>query len=176
MKAWILGQFETPEAMLVAGRHLRELGYADLDGYAPYPVHGLEEAFGFKPSRVPLLVLIGGLTGAASGYALQWWCNAVDWPINVGGKPFHSPWLNVPITFELGVLFGAFAAVFGLFTLLKLPRLHHPVFEVPEFRRASIDRFWISVCTAVGPDEQSKIAAQLAALGATDVSTVADPS
>src|SRR5262249_36175010 len=147
--------------MLEAARKLREPGLKDIDAYAPYPVHGMEEACGFPKSKVPLLVFGGGMTGAALGYLLQYWCNAVDFPINVGGRPFHSPWQNVPITFECGVLLGSFAAFFGLWALLKLPRLHHPVFEVAAFRSASIDRFWVSVRTEKTGEERDQIGKQL---------------
>jgi hypothetical protein len=174
MKAWILGQFSTADAMLGAGRRLRELGYTDLDGYSPYPLHGMEEALGIPKSRIPLLVLGGGLTGAIGGYLMQWYLNAVVWPINVGGRPPHSPPSFIPITFELGILLGAFGAFFGLFLLLRLPRLHHPVFEAPEFRSASLDRYWLSVCPPIDAPlaERSQLEAQLKALGADLVSTV----
>jgi hypothetical protein len=167
---WILGQFETPEAMLDAARQLRERGHADIDGYAPFPVHGMEEAFALPSSKVPYLVLCGGLSGASLGYFMQYWCNAVDFQINVGGRPFHAFWSNIPITFECGILLGGFAAFFGLFALLRLPRLHHPVFDAEPFRSASQDRFWISIRAV----EREKAEADLKALGATEISIVED--
>ena len=171
MHSFVLGQFDTAEGMLQAARKVREAGFPDVDAYAPYPVHGMEEACGMPKSRVPLLVLIGGLSGASGGYLLQWFCNAFDYPINVGGRPFHSPWTNIPITFECGILLGSLTAFLGLWMLLGLPRLHHPVFEVAAFRSASIDRFWVSVRTELTGDEREKINKELASAGATEIST-----
>jgi hypothetical protein len=169
--SWVLGQFDSPEEMLEAARKLRTLGHADLDGYSPYPLHGMEEAFALKRSRVPLLVLCCALFGASAGYFMQYWCNAVDFPINVGGRPFHALWTNVPITFECGVLLGGFAAFFGVLALCGLPRLHHPVFDAEPFRAASLDRFWISVRA----DEREKAEADLRSVGATEIAVVEDP-
>ena len=171
-KVWILGQFRTPEQMLEAARKLREGGHADLDGYSPFPVHGMEEAFALPKSRVPLYVLIGALTGASLGYLLQYWCNVVDFPINVGGRPFHLFWSNIPITFECGVLISGFTAFFGLFAICGLPRPHHPVFDANEFRSASQDCFWISIHST----EREKAEADLRALGADEVAVVEERS
>ncbi len=171
MKAWVLGQFSSSDALLDAGRQLRTLGHSDLDAYSPYPLHGIEEALALPKSRVPLMVLCAALIGASSGYLLQWWCNVISYPINVGGRPLHSPWTNVPITFELGVLISGLTAFFGLFALLGLPRLHHPVFEAESFRRASIDRYFLSV-GAASDEEREKISAELTRLGAEETSVV----
>jgi hypothetical protein len=172
-RAFTLAEFKSSNGMLDAARKLRESGVRDLDGYAPYPVEGLEEALGIPKSRVPLIVLIAGLTGAISGYLMQWWMNSIDFAINVGGRPPHAPPSFVPITFELGVLIGSFGAFFGLWTLCKLPRLHHPVFEVSEFRSASVDRFWLSVSTPPDAElERKKIETHLQELGAELVKTV----
>jgi hypothetical protein len=166
-KAFTLAQFKTSDAFLAAGERVRSLGWTDIDGHLPYPVDGMEEALGIKKSRIPLLVLIMGLSGATLGYIMQWWMNGVDFAINVGGRPPHSPPLNIPITFESGILLGSLTAFLGLWMLCKLPRLHHPVFELPEFRTASVDRFWLSVCTAIDdPESRAKLEAQLSSLGA----------
>ena len=172
MRAWVLGEFADAEGMLRAARRLREVGFARLDTHSPYPVEGTSEALGLPRSRVPLLVAGGALLGVGGGYLMQWYCNAVNWPINVGGRPPHSPPSFIPITFELGVLLGAFAAFFGVLALMRLPRPYHPAFEVDAFLRASIDRFWVSV--AFDPDEFGKkdAARELSALGALQVATV----
>jgi hypothetical protein len=173
IKAFTLGQFRTSDEMLAAARQIRSAGYTDVDGYLPYPVEGMEEALGIKKSRIPKLVLGGAMTGALSGYLMQWWMNSVDWAINVGGRPPHSPPSFVPVTFELGILFGSLTAFMGLWALCKLPRLHHPVFESADFCSASIDRFWLSVATPVSATEdRQKITAQLSSLGAEVVTTV----
>jgi hypothetical protein len=148
---WVMGGFPDPEKMLGAARRLREMGYTDLDAYTPYPLHDADDALKVPRSKVPLLVAAGGFTGAVSGYLLQWFANVKDFPINVGGRPIHAWPLNIPITFELGVLLAALSAFIGVFALSGLPRPHHPVFEVEGFRRASVDRFWVSVALHGGP-------------------------
>lgn len=172
-RAFTLAEFVAADPMLAAARQLRALGYTALDAHTPYPLPDLDAALGIAKSRIPLLVLLGGLLGVSAGYLMQWWCNAVDWPINVGGRPAHAAPSFIPITFEVGILLGAFGAFFGLFAFIGLPRLHHPLFEVAEFRSASVDRFWISVATPIEAAEQrSELEAHLTSLGATLVRTV----
>ncbi len=169
--SYVLGEFEEDAALLDAVRVLRGKGVGGLDLHSPYPIHGAEEALGLERSTVPVVALVAGLTGAVSGYVLQWWTVGVDWPLNVGNRPPHSPPAFIPITFELGVLFAALAIFFGLlFAYFRFPRVHHPVFEVEEFRSASIDRLWISA--AVGRTEADGVAAELRRLGARSVSIV----
>jgi hypothetical protein len=183
---WILGGFKQADKCLDAVRELRKAGETDLDVYSAYPLHGAEEALGLKKSKVPLIVLCCALFGAFNGYGVQTWSNAVgDIPylsgpwlgslrgylLNVGGRDAHSWPLNIPVTFELGVLLGAFGAVIGMLALNGLPRLHHPVFEVEAFRSAQIDRYWISVATKDGTKKDG-LKDKLAALGAEDVSHV----
>ncbi len=171
-RAWVMGGFHSPEALLDALGKLRALGYGDLDAYTPFPVEGAEEALGLGGSRIPAFVLGGGLTGAVCGYLLQWYCNAYDFPINIGGRPAHSAPSFVPITFELTILLGAFGAFFGLFLLLKLPRLHHPVFNAPGFRHASVDQYWVSIGAGEDAATRAEIGFALQKLGAANISTV----
>ncbi len=174
MKNFILGEFSDSEQMVTALRTLREAGETGLDAYSPYPLHGTSEAIGLPKSRVTKFALGGGLLGACTGYAMQWWMNAVDYPINVGGRPLHSAPSWVPITFELAVLFAAFAIFFGSIGLFGLPRTYHPVFEDDAFRRASINTFWISVELRDDPKRAERLLARLSELGASHVSSVAD--
>jgi hypothetical protein len=176
MRLWILGEFETPDASLEAARSLRALGYQDLDVYSPFPLEGSDEALGLRRSRIPLAVLIGGLTGALTAFWGMWWCNAYDFPINVGGRPDFAAPAFIPITFEVAVLFAAFAAFFGVFVATRLPRLHHPVFEVEGFQRALIDRFWLSVSGEPAELDLAELRGRLEKLGATRVETVEDDS
>jgi hypothetical protein len=172
MKGWVVGEFATPQAMLDAVRRLRELGYPNLDTHTPYPVEGTSEALGLSSSRVPLLTLIGGLGGATLGYLLQWFCNAWDWPLNVGGRPPHSPPAFVPITFEVGVLLGGFGAFFGSLALMGLPRPHHPIFELDAFQSAAIDHFWVSLefeATELGVRDPAR---DVTECGALEVATI----
>src|SRR5207245_3511562 len=113
----LMAEFETAEEVLAAVRRARQEGYRDMDAYTPYPVEGLSEELGLTRSRVPFVVLVGGLVGAAGGFFMQYWAEAVDYPLNVGGRPYNSWPAFIPITFELMVLVASFAALLGLFYL-----------------------------------------------------------
>jgi len=170
MKAYVLGEFEREEALLGAARALRARPGITVDLHSPYPLHGSDEALGLKRSTVPLVALVAGLTGAIVGYLLQWYVNAFDWPLDVGGRPPHSAPAFIPVTFELGVLFAAFSIFLGLIGgYFGFPRLHHPVFEVEAFRSASIDGLWLSAEVAGDADG---LAAELRKMGARQVSIV----
>lgn len=173
MKRYVLAEFGAETALLGAARTLRESGFRALDIHSPYPLHGADEALGLGRSKVPLVALIGGLVGAVSGYVLQWWTVGVDWPLNVGGRPPHSAPAFIPVTFELGVLFAAFAIFFGLlFGFFSFPRTHHPVFEVEAFRSATIDGMWLSA--EVDAADSERVAGELRRLGARDVAVVSE--
>ena len=153
MKRLVLAEFAEPEPMVEAARKLRESGREGLDAYSPYPVHGIDQALALPRSKVPLVALIAGLSGAAGGYVLQWWTNAVDYEINVANRPPHAWPTNIPVTFESGVLVCVLTIFFGgLFYFFGLPRTYHPVFEAEEFRSASLDKFWISAPVKDGED------------------------
>ena len=141
----LMAEFENPTDLIQAVRSARAAGYTKMDAYSPFPVEGLAEALGFHRNRVPLLVLIGGLIGCFGGFYLQYWCMAVSYPINVGGRPLNSWPLFIPVTFELTVLIAALTAVLGMLALNGLPMPYHPVFNVPRFALASRDRFFLCV-------------------------------
>ncbi|HUB08108.1 MAG TPA: DUF3341 domain-containing protein [Myxococcales bacterium] len=172
---WVLAEFATPHESIAAARSLRELGHRDLDLHSPYPLEGSEEALGLRPSRIPVAVLVGAVAGGLFAHWGQWFCAASDFPINVGGRPDYAPPAFIPITFELAVLFAALAAFFGVFAVARLPRLHHPVFEAEGFRRALIDRYWLSVAGGAGLDTDT-LRLRLRELGATRIETVEEPS
>ncbi|HEX5220559.1 MAG TPA: DUF3341 domain-containing protein [Verrucomicrobiae bacterium] len=141
----LMAEFVDHEQVLHAARRARELGYRRMDAYTPFPVEDLPEALGCRRTAVPLIVLIGGLVGAGGGYFMEWYSMAVDYPLNVGGRPLHSWPAYIPITFELMVLCASIFAVVGMLPLNHLPQPHHPVFNVPEFERASTDRFFLCI-------------------------------
>jgi hypothetical protein len=170
MKTWVVAEFAAEAPLLAAARALRAEGHADLDLHSPVPLHGADEALGLKRSVVPRIALVAGLIGATTGYLMQWYMVGIDFPINVGGRPPHSPPAFIPVTFELGVLFAALSIFLGLFVLWGMPRLHHPVFEVEAFRSASVDGLWLS--TAVPAERAAGAAARLEALGARQVRQV----
>lgn len=146
LKAGIVAEFDTHERIVHAARELRAEGYVKVDAHTPYPMRELESALGMPRSPINWLAFAGGLMGATGAYVLQWWTSAVDYRLNVGGRPAHAAPAFVPITFEMAVLFSALTAVITLAVWSKLPALWQPVFEVQGFERASIDRFflWIS--------------------------------
>jgi hypothetical protein len=143
----LLAEFGDQEALLAAARRLRAAGYVNLDAYTPYPVEDLAEELGLRETRVPLVVLVGGILGGTGGYLLQVWLNVKDYPINVGGRPLNSIPAWIIVTFELTILSAALFAVLGMLALNGLPRPHHPVFNVPEFALASTNRFFLAVET-----------------------------
>jgi len=140
-----MAEFKDGHSLTRAAVKTREAGYRRIDAFSPLPVHGLAEALDFNDPWVPWIIFISGLAGGAGGYLLQWWVNVVAYPLNVGGRPYHS-WPNfIPPTFECTVLFAAFGAVIGMLALNGLPRPHHPVFNAPRFELASQDRFFLCI-------------------------------
>ena len=165
----LLAEFETPGQVLDATRRAREAGYSVMDAYTPYPVEGLADELGLRRTRVPFVVLVAGLVGAAAGFFMQYWSMAVDYPLNVGGRPLNSWPSFIPITFEVMVLVASLATLFGMFFLNGLPQPYHPVFNVPRFARASQDRFFLCI-EATDPQFESEATRQfLAGLGSADV-------
>ena len=145
METGLLAEFRTPEDLVRVVRELRARGYQRLDAFSPYPVHGLEEAIGLTRSNLNLTVFPLAVLGAAFGFLVQWWCNAHDYKLNVGGRPLNSIPASIPITFEAGVLTASLLGLLVLLILCKLPALYSPLFDVPGFERASIDRFWVGI-------------------------------
>ncbi len=143
----LLAEFSEPEDLIAAAQAVHQQGYQCVEAYSPYPVEGLSESLGFTRSRMPLLVLIGGILGAIGGYYLQYWVSAVEYPLNIGGRPLNSWPAFIPVTFECTILVAALFAVLGMFALNGLPQPHHPLFNVPEFEHASTDRFFLVIQT-----------------------------
>jgi hypothetical protein len=141
----LLAEFDAPEKVVRAARQAYAEGYRRMDAYTPFPVEGLAEALGFHRTRLPLIVLLGGLVGGVLGYALLYYAEVVDYPLIVGGKPFHSWPAFIPIVFEVTILFAALSAVLGMLALNGLPMPYHPVFNVPRFALASRDRFFLLI-------------------------------
>jgi hypothetical protein len=141
----LMAEFDSAQSLLEAAGKVQQAGYTKTDAYSPFPIHGLAEALGFKERHVAPIVLAGGLTGAAVGYGLQYWTQVIAYPLNIGGRPFHS-WVSfIPPTFETTILFAAFAAVFGMLALNGLPRPYHPVFNAERFHLATREAFFLAI-------------------------------
>src|SRR6476469_1236806 len=157
-RQFAVAEFSTPQALLAGTTKMREAGYKNLDTHTPFPLHGLEEALGLKRPKIPLIVLCGAIAGACIAYSLIYFCNVIDWPLNIGNRPPHGPPANIPITFELAVLLGGGSAFLGFFALSRLPQPYHPIFESNEFLRASIDSFFLSIELPPGTDAERALA------------------
>jgi len=143
--ALYLAEYDSSAHVLHAAEKVRKAGYTKWDAHTPFPVHGMDGAMGLPDSRVGWIVFFCGLTGVCAAYLMMWWMNGVDYPLIIGGKPAFTLPSSVPIMFELMVLFSAFGAIFGMLTINKLPRHHHPIFESERFRAATDDKFFISI-------------------------------
>jgi hypothetical protein len=148
----LLAEYDNADDLIEACKKAKAEGYTKIDGYSPYAVAGIPDALGFKYSEMSTIMLCGGLVGAVCGFAMMWWANGIDYPVNIGGRAELEPiaWLKgwpsfMPITFETGILTTALSGVFGLLAICGLPRPHHPLFNVPVFARASRDRFFLVV-------------------------------
>jgi hypothetical protein len=140
-----LAEFRDPHELVVAARRAYDAGYRRLDAFTPFPVEGLTEAIGYRRTRLPLLVLAGGLAGGLGGLAMQYWMTAVDYPINIGGRPLASWSAYWVVAFEMTILGASLTAVLGMLGANGLPMPYHPLFNVPEFKLASRDRFFLLV-------------------------------
>ena len=141
----LITEFEDAPTLVRAVEQVRDAGFENWDVHTPFPVHGMDDAMGIKGTQLPFIVLGGGLTGLALATLMQWWMNAVDYPFWISGKPLFGLPANIPIMFELTVLFSAFATFFGMWGLNGMPRLYHPLHTNRRFRRATQDRFFIVI-------------------------------
>lgn len=168
----LLAEFERPDELISAATRAREAGYKRMDAYTPFPIHGLSDAMGFRPTKLPLVVLAGGIIGLATALGMMWFSATVHYPINVGGRP-HASWpMFIPITFELTVLFAAGSAVFGMLGMNGLPQPYHPVFNAPRFAFASRDRFFLCIESRDPKFDEAAVRTFLNGLGAREVTAV----
>lgn len=168
----LMAEFPSADALVAAAHQVHEAGFQKVDAYTPYPLEAVSEALDLPRSKVPLIVLIGGLLGGLGGYMLQYWSQVIRYPMNIGGRPVHSwPAFIVP-TFECTILGASLAAVVGMILINGLPLPYHPVFNVPRFALASRDRFFL-VIEAIDPKfDPDATRSFLAGLNASEVSEV----
>ena len=170
----VMAEFDDPTHLVRAAASAREAGYRRMDAYSPFPIEELTEALGAEHTRLPLIVLIGGIFGCLGGYALEYWTQVIAYPLNIGGKPFHSWPAFVPVTFECTILVAALSAVLGMLALNGLPQPYHPVFNVPRFALASRNRFFLCVESRDPNFDLERTRRFLETLNPREVSTVAD--
>jgi hypothetical protein len=141
----LMAEFDTPAGLVAAAERARLAGYRKMDAYTPIPIHELDEALGIEKTILPRLVLFGGILGGLGGFSLEYWASTMAYPMNIGGRPLNSWPQFIPVTFETTVLGAALTCFVGMWALNKLPQPYHPVFNVPEFARASTDRFFLCI-------------------------------
>jgi ActD protein len=168
----LMAEFDSPSAVVAAARRVYGAGYRRINAYSPFPIEELSEAIGFHHDRVALVTLIGGILGGLGGFALQYWTSAIDYPLNVGGRPLLSLPAFIPVTFECTILLASFGAFIGNLLMNRLPQPYHPAFNTPNFARASQDRFFVCIKSDDPMYSETKTRAFLEGLGAIEVSNV----
>jgi hypothetical protein len=168
----LIAEFDDPRALVAATAKARDAGYRRMDAYSPFPIEELHEAMGAHHSRLPLIVLIGGLVGCISGFALQYWVSVIAYPVNIGGRPFNSWPAFIPVTFECTILGASLAAVLGMLALNGLPMPYHAVFNIPRFALASRNRFFLCIEARDRQFDLDATKSFLQSLGPREVSVV----
>jgi hypothetical protein len=169
----VMAEFDGPNELIAAAKRAYEAGYRDMDAYSPYPIEEVSHAIGFKRTRLPLIVLIGGIIGCVTGFGLQYWVSVIAYPLNIGGKPLNSWPAFIPVTFEMTVLFAAIAAVVGMLALNRLPMPYHPVFNVERFELASRTHFFLCIESSDKQFDRDETARFLRTLAPREVNEVA---
>ncbi|HEY7384204.1 MAG TPA: DUF3341 domain-containing protein [Beijerinckiaceae bacterium] len=141
----VMAEFATPDALIAAVSAAKGAGYTRLDAFSPFPLREVAEQLGVRPSIIPWIAWVTGCIGAAIQYGVQYWLNALDYPLNVGGRPLHSWPAFIPSTLIVAILWAGAATLLSMLLIIRLPRLHHPVFAIRGFERASEDRFFLLV-------------------------------
>lgn len=168
----ILALFDTPHAIYMAAKKVRDAGYQQWDCITPFPLHGLDGAMGLKRSKVPVFTLCGGVIGFCTGMFLAWFMGAFNYPLIVGGKPYFSFVFPFPVAYELTILLASFGTLGGMFILNRLPMHYHPVMNYDKFRHLTDDKFAIVIEAADGQFDADKTGAFLSALGASEIATI----
>lgn len=168
----LVAAFDTTPDFYHACEQVRDAGFSQWDALTSFPIHGLDAAMGIKRSKVPRFSLVGGITGFCTGMSLIWWTGSYEYPLIVGGKPYFSPMFAFPISYELTILFTAFATITGMFLLNKLPMHYHPVMKAPQFVRAMDDRFYIVIEANDPKFNPAQTRALLEQIGGKDIAEI----
>jgi hypothetical protein len=165
----IMAEFDTATELVDAARLVRDAGYKKTDAFSPFPLHEIDEALGIRRSVLPFMVLGGGVLGLLSGLGLQYFVHVLDYPLNVGGRPYLSLPSFIPPAYELTILFAAFTAVFGMLLLNGLPQPYHPVFNVPRFALATREKFFLLIEAKDPQYDYEKVKSFMESLGPQEV-------
>jgi hypothetical protein len=168
----VMAEFETAADIMHAAEKIRDHGFKRWDVFTPFPIHGMDDAMGMKPSKVGWFSFCGGVVGFTTGMVMIWWMNAVDYPIVVGGKPMFSPFGAFPPAYELTILLGCFGSLFGMLFLNRLPRLHHPLLKNKRFALATHDRYYLVIETSDPKYSESEIRKLLESAGSKHIELV----
>jgi hypothetical protein len=168
-----IGEFDDARAFVRAAKRLRELHFSEIEAYMPHAIPELDASLGIARTKLRHWVLVAGLAGVVGAYLVQWLCNAIDYPIIVGARPFNSLPSDVPIMFESGILLSGTTAFVAMIVLSRMPRLWSPILDVPGYERTCVDRFWL-VVRYPDPAWTRDLPRTLAELGAIDVRAVGD--
>jgi len=169
----LMAEFETADELVAAARRTKDAGFKKFDAYTPFPIHELDDAMDLHDNRVSLFTLIGGLIGCATGFGLASWVEAVALPLNIGGRPFISAPMYIPITFELTVLFGGLTAAISMIIMNGMPSPYHPVFNVERFADASRNKFFLCIESDDPKFDRHATAGFLESLGPEEIAEVA---
>jgi hypothetical protein len=170
----MIAAFDSTTDLYRACEKVRDAGYKSWDALTPFPVHGLDAAMGIRRSRVPRISICGGILGFATGMSFIWWSGAFEYPLVVGGKPYFSPMFAFPVSYELTILFTAFATIIGMFVLNRLPMHYHPVQKAPQFVRALDDRFFIVIESNDPKYHPDRTREFFASIGGKDIAELED--
>jgi Protein of unknown function (DUF3341) len=168
----LVAAFDTTPDLYHACEQVRDAGYSRWDAITSFPVHGLDAAMGIRRSHVPRFSLTGGIIGFCTGMSFIAWLGLSEYPLIVGGKPYFSPMFAFPVSYELTILFTAFATIAGMFILNKLPMHYHPMLKAPQFVRASDDRFYIVIEANDPKYNLAQTRALLAQAGGKDITEI----
>lgn len=169
----LMAEFETAGELVAAARRTKEAGFKKFDAYTPFPIHELDDAMDLHDNRVALFTLIGGLIGCIGGFSLASWVEAVALPLNIGGRPFISAPMYIPITFECTVLIGGLTAAISMIIMNGLPSPYHPVFNVERFADASRSKFFLCIESDDPKFDRHETAGFLESLGPEEIAEVA---
>lgn len=165
----LIAAFNSTPDIYHACEQVRDAGYKQWDAITPFPVHGLDAAMGIRRSRVPRISICGGIIGFCTGMSMIFWTGAVDYKLIVGGKPLFSPLFAFPVSYELTILFTAFATIIGMFIVNGLPMHYHPVQKAPQLTRLLDDRFHIVIEANDPKFNAAATRAFLEQIGGTDI-------